>query len=470
MKINSKGFTVVELILSFAFVSILSTTLFAAVTNYKDKELKVAGLREIREFRDKMVIEIQNDIELRLLRDIDYCDTTYKEEKDNDYERIQRLCLDLNFLDNTSKKLMVITENKKKIETIGEQSFEFDDLHDYISYGDIRFEVPDTQNIYIGNDFMFRKTSLNDGIENNIAIYNITIPLKHKTLDGNFDISITASGKQSITNEPGKYKSYNVGEIVKVQVNPTKQEDFYVFKPSNSYNSKITLITKNNLATSRYYMDKISGNSYKGSIVERYLSTKYDEWLTVDEIRLPYAEEIGFLVNACPRYMIENESTAIDLQNVSEWIYTEEKKDGDSVSIVPNAYWTQTGKKEGQNEVWVVDGINREMKPQEVDNTYGIRAVVKVDKEYIIGTESGTYRIILDGRDADNNTITKPTVTCNRNVLCNLPTNPYVKDGYTFMGWGTTSDSSEVKYENGASVMNLATQGDVTLYAIWTRN
>ena len=234
MKINSKGFTVVELILSFAFVSILSTTLFAAVTNYKDKELKVAGLREIREFRDKMVIEIQNDIELRLLRDIDYCDTTYKEEKDNDYERIQRLCLDLNFLDNTSKKLMVITENKKKIETIGEQSFEFDDLHDYISYGDIRFEVPDTKNIYIGNDFMFRKTSLNDGIENNIAIYNITIPLKHKTLDGNFDISITASGKQSITNEPGKYKSYNVGEIVKVQVNPTKQEDFYVFNPSNS--------------------------------------------------------------------------------------------------------------------------------------------------------------------------------------------------------------------------------------------
>ena len=470
MKMDSKGFTVIELILSFAFVSILSATLFAAVTNYKDKELKVAGIREIREFRDKMVMEVQNDIELKLLRDIDYCDTTYNEEVEDGYKRTQRLCLNLNFLDDSSKQFKVVTESRKKTETIGDQTFEYDDLHEYISYGDIRFELPDIQNIYIGNDFMFRKTSLDDGIENNIAIYNITIPLKHKTIDGNFDISITASGKQSITNEAGRYNSYDIGEIVKVQVNPTKQEDFYVFKPSNAYNSKITLITKNNLSISNYYMDKSSGNSYRGSIVERYLTTKYDEWLTVDEIRLPYAEEIGFLVNACPRYMIESEDTAVDLQNVSEWIYTEEKDEGGTVSVVPNAYWTQTGKKEGEDEVWVVDGINREMKPKEVDNSYGIRAVVVVDKEYIIGTESGSYRVILDGRDADNNTITRPTVTCNRNVLCNLPMNPYVKDGYTFRGWGTTSDSSDVKYTDGGQVMNLATTGDVTLYAIWTKN
>lgn len=467
---KNKGFTVIELILSFAFVSILSSTLFAAVINYKDKEAKVANTKELREFRDKIVIEIQNDIELKLLKNIEYCPSSYEEHEENGTKSVQRLCLTLNFLDNTSKNLKVLTEQVKSIETISNQTFSFEDRHDYITYGDIRYELPDKQNIYIGNNYMFRSTTLADGIENNIAIYNITIPIKHKTVDGNFDISVTAFGRQRINNEAGSFKSYNAGDIVKVQVNPREQENFYVLAPSSTYSSKVTLITFNNLSTSKYYLDNSSGTSYEGSIVEKYLKYIYDDWVTIDNVRLPYAEEIGFLVNACPMYMIEKEETAINLKDVDEWIYTESSNAGGTENIIPNTYWTQTAVKGGENKVWVVDGINEKMEPKYVSGEYGIRPVVIIDKSYIIGLDSDTYRIDLDGNGANNEIRPLPHVTCTRYNNCILPTNPYVKDGFTFMGWTTDLGSDIVQYTNGQTVYNLAPSGVVTLYAVWKQD
>jgi uncharacterized repeat protein (TIGR02543 family) len=52
-----------------------------------------------------------------------------------------------------------------------------------------------------------------------------------------------------------------------------------------------------------------------------------------------------------------------------------------------------------------------------------------------------------------------------------LSVNGYIRTGYTFMGWATSSGGS-VAYGNGQSVVNLAsTQGaTVTLYAKWTGN
>lgn len=458
MKINSKAFTVIELVLSFAFVSILSATLFAAVTNYRDKELKVVGLKEVKEYRDKITIEIQNDISLKLLKNIEYCDSTYGEVGTT----VLRLCLNFNFLDDTSKSLKVITEQTDAEEVIAGQKFQYKDKREYISYGDIRYEIPDSQNIYIDSGFMFKSTELKDDIENNIAIYNVTIPIKHKNLNGNFDISITAAGKKSITNAPGSYNSYNAGDVVKVQITPREQMNFYVLKPSNAYSSKITLLSFENLSTSKYYLDSSSGNSYEGSLVQKYISYKYDEWITADEVRLPYAEEIGFLVGACPKYMIEGEEGIVDISSVSEWI---SKENG-----LSNSYWTETSKKGDDNKVWVVDGITKTMSAKKVTDEYGIRPVVIIDKAYIIGKESGVYTIVLNANGADNRDITPPSVTCVYGQNCILPTNPYVKDGFTFKGWSTAIDSTLVQYTNGQTVNSIALNGTVTLYAVWEKN
>lgn len=466
MKIDSKGFTVVELVLSFAFVSILSVTLFAAVTNYRDKQIKVAGIRELMEFRDKMIIDVQNDISLKLLKNVEYCPTVYEKENiidgdNNTITREQRLCVKLNFLDDTSKELKISSLSSPKSEEVGGQVISYIDKKNYFSYGDIRYEIPDEKNIYINGNFMFKSTSLDDDIENNIAIYNITIPIKHKTIDGNFDISITASGKKSITNAPGEFKSYNAGDIVTVQINPTTQMEFYVLKPSNSYSSKITLIAPLNLTISKFYDTSVS-NSYDGSLPQNYLKYKFDEWVTADEVRLPYAEEIGFLVGACPKYMINDEETQVNLLNVNKFISTQNGE--------PNSYWTQTAKKGNDNKVWVVDGIKHIMEARNVTEEYGVRPVVVIDKSYIIGQESGTYRIVFDGNGNNVTGGTTPSITCNVDQNCTLPNNLFVKSQYTFQGWATSRDSTIVQYTNGQTVRNLAKSGVVTLYAVWTRN
>lgn len=50
-----------------------------------------------------------------------------------------------------------------------------------------------------------------------------------------------------------------------------------------------------------------------------------------------------------------------------------------------------------------------------------------------------------------------------------LPASEYVRKGYSFKGWSLTPDG-EVRFKNKAKVKNLATSGEVRLYAVWSLN
>lgn len=50
-----------------------------------------------------------------------------------------------------------------------------------------------------------------------------------------------------------------------------------------------------------------------------------------------------------------------------------------------------------------------------------------------------------------------------------LSANTFTKTGYTFLGWAET-ETGAVKYADKASVSNLATSGNVDLYAVWAPN
>ncbi len=55
--------------------------------------------------------------------------------------------------------------------------------------------------------------------------------------------------------------------------------------------------------------------------------------------------------------------------------------------------------------------------------------------------------------------------------VATLATNQYTKLGYTFKGWSTTKSSARTRnYANGEEVSNLATEGNITLYAVWEAN
>lgn len=52
----------------------------------------------------------------------------------------------------------------------------------------------------------------------------------------------------------------------------------------------------------------------------------------------------------------------------------------------------------------------------------------------------------------------------------NLTTNGFERTGYTFKEWNTKADGSGDRYADGASVITLAAEGEVTLYAQWKIN
>ena len=75
------------------------------------------------------------------------------------------------------------------------------------------------------------------------------------------------------------------------------------------------------------------------------------------------------------------------------------------------------------------------------------------------------YTIVFDKNDeAATGTMENESMTYDQEKA--LTTNGFSKTGYTFVGWAT-SPSGNVVYTDGQSVSNLATSGEVTLYAKW---
>lgn len=52
----------------------------------------------------------------------------------------------------------------------------------------------------------------------------------------------------------------------------------------------------------------------------------------------------------------------------------------------------------------------------------------------------------------------------------NLITIRFTRDGYLFKNWNTKEDGSGITYEDGAEILNLATEGTVYLYAQWEKD
>ena len=77
---------------------------------------------------------------------------------------------------------------------------------------------------------------------------------------------------------------------------------------------------------------------------------------------------------------------------------------------------------------------------------------------------ANTYTVTFNPKGGSG---TMAVETFTYDVSKGLTTNAFTKDGYTFKGWDTNSSGSTVVYTNGQSVKNLATSGNVNLYAVW---
>ncbi|MDO4963115.1 MAG: InlB B-repeat-containing protein [bacterium] len=102
--------------------------------------------------------------------------------------------------------------------------------------------------------------------------------------------------------------------------------------------------------------------------------------------------------------------------------------------------------------------------------TYLDGATVTFTEEKVLYAmwEANEYTIKFDGNGSTSGTMTDETRTYDEDAKA-LTENAYEKVGYTFKGWSTT-ETGDVEYEDKASVNNLTSGVEITLYAVWKAN
>ena len=109
-------------------------------------------------------MDIQNDIQLRGLKQMDNCPTT--QEDINNGKRIHERCVSILFNDDVVKTFEIKGELKiDKIKNNDGTIAEFSYRIPYIVYGDIRYDIPDAANVYVDDDYILYTSSVYDGLE-----------------------------------------------------------------------------------------------------------------------------------------------------------------------------------------------------------------------------------------------------------------------------------------------------------------
>ena len=177
-KLNNKGMTIIELTLSFVFVFTLAFSMYQLLFNYRVKQMEESMKSQLIDYRNQIVLEIQNDISEKSLKSIDYC---------TNGGRVVDRCLVLYFNDGTTKQLAVEK---------GYKEYDGDEYEiDYIVYGGVIYESPDAILLDFKANYMLYHTYESDNLEdNNTNIYRISIPIYHNDLEGNYGIEIVAVG------------------------------------------------------------------------------------------------------------------------------------------------------------------------------------------------------------------------------------------------------------------------------------
>ncbi len=373
MKLNNKGFTVVELIASFVFSSILAISLFAVIINYRDKEEDSSIQTDLLAFKSQITIDIEKDIERNGLKEINYC-------TDARGNRIAR-CIVLSFLKGESKTFEIKEEGKvETMEGLNGSDTSFSYTVPYLTYGGIRYDIPDAANINVRSDYLLEMTTVNDGLESNTPLYKIRVILVHNDLDADVDISIVADGSVNYSDTmTNPYKSFSIGDRVSVILNKTEQREFRVIKASGGYDGKVTLLYDDNysvasLPLTAFNNSKSNGNQYEGSSIKGEIDVLESRWVNADEVRLITAEEVGYIVSSSPMFK-QLDAPSLSLSSAPSW-------------LVSTNYYTMTSKLVSVDAnknmyVWYVNGTNKRVDPTYVDVKYQLRPVIVVDKRYV---------------------------------------------------------------------------------------
>ena len=201
-KLNNKGLSVVEVILTFTLVMIIASGLLTIIMNYKARAQIEMKRLELVTYKNTLTKEIQTDILDRGIYEIN-TEGLCKEQVDQ-----YSSCINIVFKDGIEKILAV-----SKLDDTNQNNLIKLLNNKYIKYGDTRYPIEDTlpdniptgrspkdfQNIYVNSDNFLTSESiiLNSGVTT--KIYSIDINMEHIDYDDDFGIHIVATNNDTLS-------------------------------------------------------------------------------------------------------------------------------------------------------------------------------------------------------------------------------------------------------------------------------
>ena len=374
---DNKGFTVIELITSFVFTSILALSLFSVILLYKSKQTDSSIEARLLAFKSQLIIDIQEDIQRKGLKSIDYCPAGVEDEGKTIHPR----CVIISFNDDTSKVFEIGLDNNvdEIIDKEGNSNY-FYYSTPYVIYGEIRREIPDAANVSIDDEYILYQTSSYDGLETGTKLYKINFNLQHNDLDADINIAIVANGTLPIPSSSGTYNSYNIGDEVDVQLTSSTVRHFRVIQASSRY-KRTVLLLYDDVYDSSLILDSTEfnilgnySNRYDTSIIKESVRSIKINWPNIDDVRLITTDEIARIASFCPQYR-GVDSLDASLSSAPSW-------------LTNKSYWTMTPKEltnsDNGKKVWYVNSVQNSLSSDYVNENYALRPVIEVKKEYLL--------------------------------------------------------------------------------------
>lgn len=192
MKLNNKGMTIIEILVTFVIVVVVVTSLYASVIALKNKETIASYKESLTTYRDLMIRDIESDLIEKGLSSYSISTPYTKTDK-----------ITFIFKDGQKKDLIIthnmgchaISDSEKSDKTLCPNTSKDDSKDDYsISYGGVDYKLPDigsTYNVYGGKiyDLIIDNVIIDNSSSD---IFDLKIILYHPDLGTKYSIHITS--------------------------------------------------------------------------------------------------------------------------------------------------------------------------------------------------------------------------------------------------------------------------------------
>ena len=407
---KKKGFTVVELVICFALISVVVVGMLSIALSYRKNASESKIRLELEEYKVNVTRKIQNDIINLGVDYVKYCDTAVTD------------CVEIVFTDGTSKKIEVSS---------------LEPGNRYIKYGGEKFKIEDDlegiENPTLKDvSTLLPLSGINVSVafQNNSSTYKIDIPITHVAIDGEYGIHIVTNGTGS---NPGLYVSEVTFDPNGGSVSPTKKQVTYG-EPYSAPDGVFPTPSRNYYDFLGWYYERTGGTKITGDTMVSKIRnhTLYARWS-------PKSYTVTFDPNG-----------GSVSQTTKTVTYTHAY--GDLPTPTRTGY-TFTG--------WYTE-------PSGGDKITASLEVANPSNHTLYARwKTHTYKIIYNGNGATGGSTELTNHTYD--VSKTLTTNGFVKTNYKFTGWNTEPNGSGTTYTDGISVKNLtAVDGaTVNLYAQW---